>query len=120
MAIIKQLNKKTGITYVYESHSYRDKDTKQPKSKRKLIGRIDDATGDIIPTRSRRKSDILTTSEENGENITTGNYETNVSLNIIQEKDAIITEQRRQISSLMKEKEELAKMLEELVFKLRQ
>ena len=37
MAIIKQLNKKTGITYVYESRSYRDKETKQPRSERRLI-----------------------------------------------------------------------------------
>ena len=119
MAIIKQLNKKTGITYVYESHSYRDKDTKQPKSRRKLIGRIDDATGDIVPTRTRKKPDILTTSCENGEDITTGNHKTSVSLDIIQEKDTLITEQRRQISKLLKEKTELAKKLEELVFELR-
>lgn len=120
MAIIKQLNKKTGITYVYESHSYRDKDTKQPKSRRKLIGRIDDATGDIIPTRSRKKPNVLTTSSGKRDNITTKNCETSVSMSIIQEKDAIITEQRRQISSLLKEKAELAEKLEELVVRLRQ
>lgn len=55
MAIIKQLNKKTGITYVYESRSYRDKETKQPRSERRLIGRIDDATGEIVPTRKKQK-----------------------------------------------------------------
>ena len=32
------------MTYVYESQSYRDKETKQPRSKRKLIGRLDDET----------------------------------------------------------------------------
>lgn len=41
-------------------------------------------------------------------------------MSIIQEKDAIITEQRRQISSLLKEKAELAEKLEELVVRLRQ
>ena len=47
-SIIKKLNKQTGITYVYESESYWDKDKKQPRSKRKLIGKIDEATGEIV------------------------------------------------------------------------
>ncbi len=33
-SIIKKLNKQTGITYVYESESYWDKEKKQPRSKR--------------------------------------------------------------------------------------
>lgn len=56
MAIIKQVNKKTGVTYVYESHSYRDKETKQPRSTRRLIGKIDESTGEIVPTRGKKKS----------------------------------------------------------------
>ena len=118
MAIIKQLNKKTGITYVYESHSFRDKTTKKPRSTRKLIGRIDDATGEIIPTRKKRN--INTTASENANNITTNKDDAAVSLDIVKEKDAIITEQRRQISSLLKEKEELAKELERLAARLHQ
>ncbi len=31
-SIIKKLNKQTGITYVYESESYWDKEKKQPQS----------------------------------------------------------------------------------------
>lgn len=118
MAIIKQLNKKTGITYVYESHSFRDKTTKKPRSTRKLIGRIDDATGEIIPTRKKRN--INTTASEDANNITTNKDAAAVSLDIVKEKDAIITEQRRQISSLLKEKEELAKELERLAARLHQ
>ena len=53
MAIIKQYNKKTGITYVYESHSYWDKEKKQHRSNRKLIGKIDPETGEVVPTRKR-------------------------------------------------------------------
>ena len=118
MAIIKQLNKKTGITYVYESHSFRDKTTKKPRSTRKLIGRIDDATGEIIPTRKKRN--INTTASEDANNITTNKDDATVSFDIVKEKDAIITEQRRQISSLLKEKEELAKELEHLAARLHQ
>lgn len=39
MAIVNKPTK-TSATYVYESHSYRDKEAKQPRSKRKPIGRM--------------------------------------------------------------------------------
>lgn len=55
MAIIKQLDKRSGITYVYESVSYWDKEKKQPRSKRTLIGRLDPDTGEIVPTDGRGK-----------------------------------------------------------------
>lgn len=45
------------ITYVYQSESYRDPVTKKPKSKRKLIGKVDPVTGNVVPTgRSGRKA----------------------------------------------------------------
>ena len=50
MAIINMYNKERGITYVYESESYWDKDLKQPRSRRKLIGKLDPNTGEVIPT----------------------------------------------------------------------
>lgn len=55
MAIIKQLDKRSGITYVYESVSYWDKEKKQPRSKRNLIGRLDPSTGEVVPTDGRGK-----------------------------------------------------------------
>jgi len=57
MALIKQTNKKTGITYVYESHSYWDKEKKQHRSDRKLIGKIDPETGEIVPTKKKKTAD---------------------------------------------------------------
>lgn len=53
MAIIKKYNPKVNTTYVYESISYWDKELKQPRSKRKLIGKIDPVTGEIVPTSGR-------------------------------------------------------------------
>lgn len=53
VAIIKQTKKSSGITYVYESTSYWDKEKQQPRSTRKLIGKVDDATGEIVPTGGR-------------------------------------------------------------------
>jgi len=53
MAIIDVHNKKRGITYVYDSHSYWDKELKQPRSRRRLLGRRDPDTGELVPTRKR-------------------------------------------------------------------
>ena len=55
MTRINQYDKRTGITYVYESESYWDKEKQQPRSKRKLIGKLDEQTGEIIPTDGRGK-----------------------------------------------------------------
>ena len=41
MAIIKQFDKRSGITYVYDSKSYYDKEKKCSRAKRTLIGKID-------------------------------------------------------------------------------
>ena len=55
MAIIKQLDKRSGITYVYESQSYWDKEKHMSRAKRTLIGRLDTDTGEIIPTDGRNR-----------------------------------------------------------------
>ncbi len=55
LAIVKQKDKRSGITYVYESLSYWDKEKKQPRSKRTLIGRLDPESGKILPTDGRGK-----------------------------------------------------------------
>ena len=55
MAIIKQHDKRSGITYAYESHSYWDPEKKMTRAKRKLIGRVDPDTGEIVPTDGRNK-----------------------------------------------------------------
>jgi len=57
MAIIHQYDKRSGITYAYESHSYWDKEKKTSRAKRTLIGRVDPVTGEIIPTDGRNKKD---------------------------------------------------------------
>ncbi len=55
MAIIKQHDKRSGITYVYESHSYWDPEKKMTRAKRKLIGKLDPDTGEVIPTDGRNR-----------------------------------------------------------------
>ena len=53
MAIIHQYDKRSGLTYAYESHSYWDKEKKCSRAKRTLIGRVDPETGEIVPTDGR-------------------------------------------------------------------
>ena len=57
MAIIHQHDKRSGITYAYESHSFWDKEKKMTRAKRTLIGRVDPNTGEIIPTDGRGRKD---------------------------------------------------------------
>jgi len=55
MGIVYQKDKRAGITYAYENKAYWDKDKKQSRSKRELIGRVDPDTGEIVPTSGTRK-----------------------------------------------------------------
>jgi len=55
MAVVHQLDSRSGITYAYESVSKWDKEKKQSRSKRTLIGRVDEASGEIVPTDGRMR-----------------------------------------------------------------
>ncbi|WP_366921547.1 IS1634 family transposase [Metallumcola ferriviriculae] len=59
-AIVYQTDKRSGITYAYESVSYWDKDKQQSRAKRTLIGRVDSETKEIVPTdgRGRKKKEV--------------------------------------------------------------
>ena len=99
--IVYQTNKKTGITYAYESFSYWDKEKKQPRSRRKYIGRVDPDTGEIVTTRKRR-SDASTAPSDAAEKR-------------IAELQQTIREQREQINSLNKELEALTRKYKKAV-----
>ena len=55
MAKITQTDKRTGITYAYETEYYWDKEKKQSRAKRVCIGKVDPITGEIVPTRGRAR-----------------------------------------------------------------
>ena len=54
VAIVYQTNKKTGVTYAYESVSYWDKDKQQSRARRRCIGKLDPETRQIISTIKRK------------------------------------------------------------------
>ncbi len=104
MAIVKVHNRQRGITYVYESVSYWDKDLKQPRSHRKLIGKLDPESGAVIPTgtRGRKKSgDNPGTSANHSDTDYKALYES--AVRAIAAKDDIITELRRRLAAMEKE-----------------
>lgn len=56
MSISKSYNKQNGVTYVYEVYeNYWNKEKKRPESKRRLIGKINPETGEIVPTSKAKK-----------------------------------------------------------------
>ena len=95
MAIVKVHNKARNITYVYESVSYWDKELKQPRSHRKLIGRIDPATGDIVPTGGHVKAESAVSLHSDTDYRAL--YEQ--ALAAIAEKDALIAELRDRLAA---------------------
>jgi transposase len=57
MGIIFQLDKRVNITYAYKAEYKWNPDIQQSRSKRKLIGRLDEKTGKIVPTDGRCRKD---------------------------------------------------------------
>jgi transposase len=55
-AIIRQHDKRIGVTYAYESTSYWDKEKKQSRSRRKLVGIFDSDTGELKPTTKKKRT----------------------------------------------------------------
>lgn len=62
MGIVYQTDKRSGITYAYESKAYWDSEKKQSRSRRTLIRRVDPETGEIRKTdgRGRKNSPYQT------------------------------------------------------------
>ena len=58
-AIVYQTNKKTGVTYAYESISHWDKEKKQSRAKRKCIGKVDPNTKKIVPTHKKKEQEVV-------------------------------------------------------------
>ena len=68
MSIVRAHNRERNITYVYESESYWDKEKKQPRARRRLIGKVDPETGEVVPTgrRGRPRRDAGAGGERDG------------------------------------------------------
>ena len=56
---VNLVNKSSGVTYVYESQSYWDKEKKQARNKRVCIGRLDPDAGTFIPSKRLKPEQAL-------------------------------------------------------------
>jgi len=101
MSIVKVYNKARNVTYVYESVSYWDKELKQPRSHRKLIGRIDPLTGDIVPTGKRNSAPSEAKLSSHSDTDYKVLYEQ--ALSIIKEKEALISDLYIRLSAVESE-----------------
>jgi len=54
-SITHHRDKKTGTVYVYSVESYWDKEKKAPRNKQVCLGKLDPETGEVIPSKRRRK-----------------------------------------------------------------
>jgi len=115
MVLINQHDKRTGITYVYESESYWDKEKRQPRSKRKLIGKLDEQTGEIIPTDGRGKKRTETKKPASNDNLDTALCEElKLKLN---EKELLIHQLTVKNKTLEKEQASILKAINDILSK---
>lgn len=115
MSLVKTKDKKTGIIYVYESVSYWDPEKRQPRNKRKLIGKLDE-NGDIVPTGNvGRKKKKTVSPEELGKVVD----ELERSRQECLDAQIKIKELERTIANLESEKQGIANALERLVAQIR-
>lgn len=107
MASIVKHTAKNGTVYVYENESYWDKEKKQPRSHRKLIGKIDPETGEMVPTGKRgpKKKSPVTSSADDMQDRS--------------DIEKLIAEKDAEISHLRSENRKLAADLERLVSSIR-
>ena len=103
--IVYITNKKTNTKYAYRSESYRDPITKQPKSRRTYLGRVDPETNEIVPKAEKGKRNRNPLEKET----------TPVSgKESIQSKGINLNELRRQVELLQSQHNELKQKLERI------
>lgn len=115
MSIVKHTDKRSGVTYVYESESYWDKEKKQPRSKRTLIGKIDEVTGEVIPTGKsgkKKSADSKVTQEQQ-----TTSKPMADQVELLAQKDALIASLKEENRRLTKEKQAILEALNVLLQK---
>ena len=119
--IVKSYNKRNNTFYVYESTSYWDASTKTPRNHRRLIGKIDPISGEVVPTgkrgRPRKNAGAEPVSppsiaESQSDNVSCDIARLNAALEISEKRNA---SQEAQIKSLDGEVRRLSYQLKTLV-----
>ena len=117
MAIVKQYHKDTDTTYVYESTSYWDSEKQQSRSKRRVIGKLDPETGEIIPTGKRgRKKASPTETAEPGPGRSSGKenqllVQQQIEISTLKDQVSSLTNENRRLRAALREAGALAQKL---------
>jgi hypothetical protein len=115
MAIVHVYNRVRGVTYVYDSHSYWDKDLKQPRSTRKLIGKLDPVTGEIVPTGKRGRPKKEQGPEKNyGHSVAGSKTSVDQTMRLLEEKDAEILSLKKQLSAAEQESANYRRLIQQV------
>ena len=115
MGEVRQYHKDAKTTYVYSSESYWDPVKKQSRSKRKVIGKVDPATGLVVPTGKpgrKKKTDTgaSSTSSQTGQSDDLQTkYDACVAT--IKEQNQKILEMQKKIQTLSEECNRMAALL---------
>lgn len=105
MAITYNKDKRTGKTYAYETTYVWDPAKKQSRSKRTLIGRVDEETGKIVPTDGRcKKRSPNYVPEEDEYTMPTTVKELKAEVSKLREEIAVLKKKISQLSSKAKGK----------------
>lgn len=111
---VKVKNPKTGITYVYSSESYWDKDLKQPRNHRKLIGKLNEK-GELVPTGKRGRPKTSSSEKDADEQTAALQAEVEDYSGRCRELEEENGKLKKEISVLREEKKKAGEQLEKLL-----
>lgn len=111
MGLVHNYNKKTGVTYIYEATNFWDREKRRTRSVRRLVGKLDPASGDIILTGRKGKPGQNMGQEDEPLTISQGESEARAR---IVELEAVIRKQQEMIWHLQRQNAQLSKTLKNI------
>lgn len=120
MSIVKQYHKDTDTTYVYESTSYWDAEKGQSRSKRKVIGKVDPVTGEIVPTggKGRKKKNPEVHADNVQQKSLAEDIETirrqQIEISSLKEQISALEADNRRLKAMIKKAAQMAEKLSDI------
>ncbi|MBR1892865.1 MAG: hypothetical protein IJ815_04980 [Lachnospiraceae bacterium] len=120
MSIVKQYHKDTDTTYVYESTSYWDAEKGQSRSKRKVIGKVDPVTGEIVPTggKGRKKKNPEVQADNVQQKSLAEDIETirrqQIEISSLKEQISALETDNRRLKAMIKKAAQMAEKLSDI------
>ncbi len=103
MSIVKSYSKANNVTYAYEQDMKWNPVTKRPEGTRKLIGKFDPETGQIVPTgkRGRKKKETASsTPAPNDSKLAEQNQKLQSEISVLREQILQLNEENSRLKKL--------------------